>query len=508
MSQFWYGALSGHSDAEYQGVLTKMTITGHGGVNDVGTYTASYDGDGNMLTQTMPGGLSQVRQYDDSGSEVGLAYHGPVTDEDGEEGTGVWLAWSRAVDASGRVVGENTPDGVWRAGLAGDGAGDYDRSYSYDGAGRLVKVKDITAAPGDLVNTDPDEGAVTPVVERVYGFDKNGNRTGLATRVDGEQVSAREWAYDAADRFTTGGYVFDGLGRQLTIPAVDAPVTGGFAAGSGDITVSYFDDDQARTISRGGVTTTIDLDPAGRRLTLTDSGDGGVVTNHYVDSSDNPGWSTSTIGGDTTLTRYESTIGGDLALTITDGVVSVALSNPNGDVVATLPLNGDDAGAGITSWASFDEYGNLTSTTPANTGVNTYGWHGQSQRALDGSGLILMGVRLYNSATGAFTSRDPIDGGNTTTYAYPQDPINQHDLDGKWRKWAKRVGRTITDSKWGRRIGTACSYAWGGVGAACNVVYASAYAAQGRWGQAALQFVPGGAGKIISRAVYKTLVKA
>ena len=123
-------------------------------------------------------------------------------------------------------------------------------------------------------------------------------------------------------------------------------------------------------------------------------------------------------------------IGGDLALTITDGVVSVALSNPHGDVVATLPLNGDDAGAGITSWASFDEYGNLTSQAPANTGVNTYGWHGKSQRTLDGSGLILMGVLLYYSATGAFTSRDPIDGGNTTTYAYPQDPINQHDLNG------------------------------------------------------------------------------
>lgn len=88
-------------------------------------------------------------------------------------------------------------------------------------------------------------------------------------------------------------------------------------------------DDQARTISRGGVTTTIGLDPAGRRLTLTGSGDGGVVKNHYVDSSDNPGWSTSTVGGDTTLTRYESTIGGDLALTITDGVVSVALNSPS-----------------------------------------------------------------------------------------------------------------------------------------------------------------------------------
>lgn len=55
-----------------------------------------------------------------------------------------------------------------------------------------------------------------------------------------------------------------------------------------------------------------------------------------------------------------------------------------------------------------------------------------------------MGVRLYNSATGAFTSRDPIDGGNTTTYAYPQDPINQHDLDGQWLRlrW-KKIGRAV-----------------------------------------------------------------
>ena len=41
-----------------------------------------------------------------------------------------------------------------------------------------------------------------------------------------------------------------------------------------------------------------------------------------------------------------------------------------------------------------------------------------------------MGARLYNNITGHFTSVDPVPGGNTTAYTYPQDPINQYDLDG------------------------------------------------------------------------------
>jgi type IV pilus biogenesis protein CpaD/CtpE len=41
-----------------------------------------------------------------------------------------------------------------------------------------------------------------------------------------------------------------------------------------------------------------------------------------------------------------------------------------------------------------------------------------------------MGARLYNPTTGHFTSRDPVTGGNTTSYTYPQDPINLRDVDG------------------------------------------------------------------------------
>lgn len=50
-----------------------------------------------------------------------------------------------------------------------------------------------------------------------------------------------------------------------------------------------------------------------------------------------------------------------------------------------------------------------------------------------------MGVRLYNPVRGAFTTVDPVAGGNTTAYAYPQDPINKVDLDGKAKKKKKKV---------------------------------------------------------------------
>ncbi|MFC3404081.1 hypothetical protein, partial [Brachybacterium conglomeratum] len=53
--------------------------------------------------------------------------------------------------------------------------------------------------------------------------------------------------------------------------------------------------------------------------------------------------------------------------------------------------------------------------------------------------LTLMGVRFYNRITGAFTSVDPVPGGNATAYNYPTDPVNQSDLDGNKGKWKKRL---------------------------------------------------------------------
>lgn len=469
-TEYTYGALSEDGTAEYQGVVTKMTVSGHGAANQTGTYKATYDLDGNILTQQTPAGITQVNEYDQgTGKNTSLSYTGPVKDQAGATATAPWITWGINRDITGRIVGENTPDGdlFTGTGTTGDRAAAYDKTYKYDYAGRLTQVTDLTAPVGENINDDPAEGPLTPVTIRKYVFDKNGNRTSLTTTVNGTQTAKKTWAFDAADRVTTG-YVYDGLGRQTTIPAADAPRTSTTAAGSGAITIGYYNDDAARSITRGGVTTTIGLDAAGRRLTLASTGAPGTETKHYTDDSDNPGWTTRNQGTATTTTRYESTIGGDLALTITDNQVELAVNNPHGDTVTTIPLTGTGAGQGIKGWAQYDEYGNPT-TDPANTGATTYGWHGADQRALDASGLILMGARLYNSITGLFTSRDPVDGGNTTTYAYPQDPVGMNDVSGQWgwakaawkstKRFAGRVGR-FTVKHWrngniGRVVGAA-----------------------------------------------------
>ncbi len=445
-----------------------------------------------------------------------MACGGLLKAEDGTTSNGTWVAWELNRDVTGRIMGETTPEGDVLAGTstAGDRGAAYDRAFTYDRAGRLTEVKDVTAQPGETVNTDPAAGAVTPTTVRKYVFDKNGNRASLTTRVNGTQTAKRTWAYDAADRVGVGaGYVHDGLGRQTTIPAANAPAAaGGVKAGVGAITVKYFADDAAAAITRNGTTSTIARDPSGRRLSVTSTGTAaaGTETKHYADDSDNPGWTTRTQGTETVTTRYESTIGGDLALTITRSTVELAVNNPHGDVVATVPLTGTGAGQGITGWAQYDEYGNQL-TEPVSTGATSYGWHGADERAVDTSGLILMGARLHNSVTGLFTSRDPVEGGNTTSYAYPQDPVGMNDITGMWG-WLKRVARRAAPIL--GRISTISGYApsWlcsfcGAVSAISGGLSAASYFYTGQkaagWGQVRSTAVGLAFGRGVSMGVKK-----
>ncbi|GMA24794.1 hypothetical protein GCM10025864_25530 [Luteimicrobium album] len=120
----------------------------------------------------------------------------------------------------------------------------------------------------------------------------------------------------------------------------------------------------------------------------------------------------------------------------------------------TVPTDGSTVQMGAV--ACFDEYGNQTiddvetdadgypypgdSVTPVNTGALTYGYLGAKQRATDTTGLILMGARLFNPATGQFTSIDPVAGGNSAAYAYPQDPVGGIDLNGQ-----RYIRRSVCD---------------------------------------------------------------
>ena len=107
-----YGALSGDGTSEYQGVVTSMTVSNHGGIGQTGTYTATYDADGNVLTQGIPGGFTKVQEYDESGKPTRLSYTGPVKDENGNVSTGTGVSWQTVRDVTGKFSGKIPPMGM------------------------------------------------------------------------------------------------------------------------------------------------------------------------------------------------------------------------------------------------------------------------------------------------------------------------------------------------------------------------------------------------------------
>jgi RHS repeat-associated protein len=472
---------------------------------------SSYDADGNMTTQTLPGRLTQKTTFDEGGEPVQLQYLGQVTPvtvstdpSTGEAtytpGTPVqdqpWLTWSTLDDVTGRARFEATGTGAafdggngvatidavtdWTAGAVGQAAS-YGREYRYDGAGRLTHVTD------DATTLDATTGQPVPTcTERDYTFDANGRRTHLATlthdggdcAATGTTTTVATTGYDTADRPTTGKdgvgtYAYDLLGRQTTLPAADAPLQG-----AGDVTLGYFDDDLPRSITQNGTTTTFTLDAAARRsvqTTTTSSGTTATTTRRYTDSGDNPAWTEVTTSAGTTTTRYAQSIGGDLSASIDDttgnatrGDTTLSLANPHGDIVTTVTIpathTSTTSATQIGGWASYDEYGNTTTADTVN-GPLGYGWLGAKQRSTTTAtaGLTLMGVRLYNATRGLFTAPDPVPGGNDNTYNYPNDPVNKLDLNGMWSVWGALAAVAVVASVAAMftPVGWVAALAWG-----------------------------------------------
>lgn len=431
---YTYDGLDATGRAERRGLPTKAQVTSGG---STWSSTGAYDAAGALITQKLPGGISQYADLDVTGRQTGLRYTGQVvvTDAEGNQTAQPdrsWLAWSRDYDLGGRVSRELTPDGAAFAGAVGDAPGDavpYDRAYTYDAVGRLTEVRDRTAATTGVDVADPAEqpGCVT----RRYTFDANDNRLGRSTAgpaADGTcQAGGTEQnrLYDTADRIVraadgTSLYTYDQLGRNTVLPAADAP-----HPERGDVRLGYYDNDLIRSISQGDATTTYALDAADRRTvdTATNSAGSTETVRHYTDAGDSPTW----IQQGTTTERLAGLLGDGLDLAVSgNGSATLQVLNPHGDVVSTVELAAPSAvGTSVSEWQQYDEYGNTSATS-------RYGWIGGHQREVGDAGLSLMGVRVYNPVTGAFTSNDPVMSGGANRYAYPTDPVNLADLTGKW----------------------------------------------------------------------------
>ncbi|TKJ19010.1 DNRLRE domain-containing protein [Blastococcus sp. CCUG 61487] len=483
---------------EPRGFVTKVTDSVGGDI------TASYGPGGQVTEQSLPGGVELRIGYDANRTPISRSY---VRTSDGAV-----ISSSAALEnSSGQMVTHVTNAASKR--------------YIYDALGRLTDAQD-------------NIGGTSVCAARKYTYDARGNRLSLATAVSDTgtcvdpadpgsvALMTNSYAYDSADRLLSesvvdgGPWVYDPLGRITTAPVRGSPgVSVANAYYANDLIASQTIDGVARQ--------TWTLDAIGRFASYTNQawavgGDGvagwqEAVTkvNHYDSDSDSPAWIAEDASLPDEITRYVDGLDGNLAMqTGKDGDQVLQLIDLHGSVMTTLPIRD---GENTADWTGLrhqtaDEFGNLTdlNTQGSNIGGRIvtagqapakdgrYGWLGGKQRSADAlAGVLLMGVRLYDPATGRFWSRDPSPGGNATAYDYCSgDPVNCVDLDGQWGmpKILKKAMKKV--AKVSEVVATVVP---GPIGAAAGAISAGAYAATGNKRKAfemgvvaAAAMVPGG----------------
>lgn len=449
------GAITGTHTYDDYGYLLSVTLDG-----GVGTFEYDLRPTGEVAEIAYPNGLVATYRADEIGTPTGVTY----------VAGGTALAFTAGTDARGRTVTQTSPESA--------------QEFSYDGAGRLVNVEDRRS------------GSCTT---RSYGFSLASERTSRSSygpAADGSCQTATVTesvasTFDAASRITNSGYSYDALGRTVSVPSGDTA-----DGGSGALAATYRANDMVRTLTQdvanGASATTLEhtyaLDPLGRIDLIVNTADGNEVSRseyRYGNSSDSPTSIRTSVdaGANWTTTTYSLVPRLGMAASSTAGSVEYQIVNPHGDIVAAA----DSAGL-IGSYVETDEYGNQI-----HGATGRYGWLGSHQRSTDAvGGLMLMGARAYNPATGTFTTPDAVVGGNATPYVYPADPVNDQDLTGLysysfhyWLTWKPWVSAATVASRLVRYFGlifpipSNCGSLW--LGRVCRLAGAGPVKVIGLW---------------------------
>jgi RHS repeat-associated protein len=317
--------------------------------------TMTYDLVNRLETKTLPNGVKTTYGYDDLDRITSIVY----------------------AKANGTVLASET----YTRNLSGEPSkvlredGSY-TLYEYDAAVRLSK--EVSYGSG---------GVAVRSIE--YSYDLDGKRTRKVSN-----LGTQDYAYNAQGQLATAGangYTYDADGRLSQINKTGQNI---------DLTHDTFD--RLTQVTNNGTTTQYLYDANGNRIREIS---GGNTKNYLVAPNLGDG--------------LEST---DL---VTDGSGNVVSDYVYGgsEIIARLDANGDplyyltdimgsviglvDAAGNIQSRIIYDGFGNVVSGDDGSSQGGDFRFQGQW---LEGeSGLYYMRARDYDSQTGLFLSRDPID---------------------------------------------------------------------------------------------------
>jgi RHS repeat-associated protein len=354
-----------------------------------GVFTASYDIEGNLVTEGYPNGMNANYKYNQVDEPISLEYLKTTHCTTGC----VWYTDSVSPSIHSQWIEQTSTLSK--------------QSYAYDEIGRLTEAQETPAGKD--------------CTDRLYAYDEDGNRTSLTARESSTEKCATEggisqsYAYDTGDRLDESGVSYEAFGNITSLPQTDA--------GGSTLTNTYYVNNALATQEQAGKKISYTLDPAGRTLETTATGEANT-TYHYDGPESSPSWTSTS----TATTRDITGVTGSLvAIQNNTEEPRLQLANLHGDIIATAGTSETESKMSPANETS--EYG-----VPHTTITGKYSWLGADKSPTElPTGIINMGARTYVPQLGRFEQADPQPGGSANSYAYTEDdPINEADPSGEW----------------------------------------------------------------------------
>ncbi len=357
-----------HYDEATGAVTELQDLGGEGtyGGQGAGAFKATYDVEGNILSEHYPNDMTAIYAYNSIGEGVALQY---VKDS---HCTGAECEWFKDT-LTPSIHGEPLSQQSTLATV----------QYRYQQPGGLTEVRE----------TPTGEGCTT----RVYAYNEEANRTSLTTRKPGaegkcasEGGETERHTYDEGNRLTDEELQYEPLGNITRVPAVDA--------GGHILETEYYANGQVRSQTQDQKTNTYTLDPEGRTLSTETVGKelaSAVVISHY-DGSDSgtPSWTYNQTTG--TWTRNIVSFGGLAAVEESGKQAVLQIRDLEGNIIGTANLSESESKPRTLERTT--AFGVPTTENP----TDQYGWLGASGLSSNlSSGSIVQDGVTYVPQLGA-----------------------------------------------------------------------------------------------------------